>query len=75
MRACFVCLACFALAACNPIPPLTTAEKAKFVYELIEHYHECDSYRQRLKAPAVDSPAIDGVYKDAVKTGCIKRDV
>ena len=69
----FATLLC--LCACNPVPPLTNAEKAKFVFELLENYPNCDVYRKRLEVPAVESPAIDAVYKEAVKTGCIKRDV
>jgi hypothetical protein len=59
------------LCACNPVPPLTNDEKAKFVYELIENYPNCDAYRKRLEVPAVESPAIDAVYREAIKTGCI----
>jgi len=75
MRPIIACSVLLALAACNPVPPLSTADKAKFVYELIEDYRDCDTYRQRLRVPAVESPAIDAIYKEAVKTGCIKRDV
>jgi len=70
-----VCLLFALLAACNPVPPLTNAEKAKFVYELIEAYPTCDAYRTRLDVPAIDTPAIDAVYREANKSGCIKRDV
>jgi hypothetical protein len=68
-------LALLALSACNPVPPLGTADKAKYVFELIEQDHSCDGYRQRLDVPAIEMPAIDAVYRDAVKSGCIKRDV
>ena len=63
------------LAACNPVPPLTNAEKAKFVYELIEDYPTCNDYRKRLDVPGVEAPVIDAVYREAGKNGCIKRDV
>ena len=64
-----------ALAACNPVPPLTNAEKASFVHELIEAYPNCNDYRRRLEVPAVAAPAIEAVYREAIKSGCIKRDV
>lgn len=69
------CTALLTLSACNNVPPLTTGDKAKFVHELIQNYPSCDSYRQRLDAPAIAMPAIDAIYRDAAKTGCIKRDV
>ena len=75
MRPIISCCLFIALCACNPVPPLSNADKASFVYELIENYPTCDAYRQRLTVPAVESPAIDAVYKEAIKTGCIKRDV
>jgi hypothetical protein len=61
--------------ACNPVPPLTNQEKAKFVFELIEDAHTCDGYRTRLSTPDLDGPTIDGIYQDAIRTKCIKRDV
>lgn len=67
------CSLLFCLCACNPVPPLSNADKARFVYELIDERQTCDSYRQRLSVPAVDSPAIEAVYQEATKGGCIKR--
>lgn len=75
MRLVSACSLLLCLCACNPVPPLGNADKAKFVYELIEDYRNCDTYRQRLAVPAVESPAIDAVYREAIKSGCIKRDV
>lgn len=63
------------LGACNPVPPLSDADKAKFVIELIEADRACDPLRSRLAVPGIASPAIDAIYQDAKKTGCIKRDV
>ena len=63
------------LCACNPVPPLTTAQKAKYVFELLESEHSCDAYRTRLDAPGLEGPAIDGIYREAAKAGCIKHDV
>ncbi|MDD5250072.1 MAG: hypothetical protein PHY45_13885 [Rhodocyclaceae bacterium] len=63
------------LCACNPVPPLTNDEKAKYVHELLESEHSCDSYRARLAVPALDGPAIEIIYREALKAGCIKHDV
>ncbi|MGE5467446.1 MAG: hypothetical protein ACM3Y9_08485 [Ignavibacteria bacterium] len=63
------------LAACEPVAPLTNQEKVKFVFELIEDAHRCDSFRTRLEAPGIDGPAIDAIYREAIKGGCVKRDV
>jgi hypothetical protein len=62
-------------AACNPVPPLTNAEKAKFVYELLESQHACDGYRTRLEVPGLENQAIDSIYREATKAGCVKHDV
>jgi len=64
-----------ALCACNPVPPLGSTDKAKFVYELIEDYKTCDVYRQRLSVAGIDSAAIDAIYQEAKKVTCIRRDV
>lgn len=66
---------CLGLAACNPVPPLTNAEKAKYMYELVEETHNCDGFRHRLDVPGVDGPALEAIYREAIKGGCIKRDV
>ncbi|CAG1001687.1 hypothetical protein RHDC4_03235 [Rhodocyclaceae bacterium] len=67
------CCLLFCLCACNPVPPLSNADKARFVYELIDDRAACDSYRQRLSVPALESPAIEAIYQEAIKGGCIKR--
>lgn len=76
MRSSFICAFLITgLCACNPVPPLTNAEKAKYLYELIEDAHNCDSFRTRLAVPGLEGPAIESLYKEATKAGCVKRDV
>ena len=74
MRSILVLPLLIIVAACNPVPPLTNVEKAKFVYELIEDAKTCDIYRQRLSVPGIESNAIDTIYQEA-RAYCIKRDV
>ncbi|HEX8963872.1 MAG TPA: hypothetical protein VF801_12790 [Rhodocyclaceae bacterium] len=63
------------LCACNHAAPVSDAEKAKTMVELLSHDHTCDAYRTRLEAPGVDRAAIDSIYRSAAQAGCVRHDV
>ncbi len=63
------------LCACNHTAPVSDAEKAKIVVEMIDRGHECDAYRTRLEVPGLDRAAIDEIYREAAKAGCVRHDV
>lgn len=67
------------LAACGkgtPTPrPLTAAERAASLVEVIEHRDECRSIRNRLSAPNPDAKTVDELYREAVSTKCLEKDV
>lgn len=78
-RPSLIALALLALAACGKTPmppkPLTAQEKAAFLVEIVEHRPECNAYRDRLSRPDLDGPSVDAIYRDAVKSRCIEKDV
>jgi hypothetical protein len=55
--------------------PLNDGDKAKFVRELIPENTKCITYRSKLSSPTIDDIAIDKIYRDAMKSGCINKDV
>lgn len=67
------------LAGCNngtPTPrPLTAAERAASLVEVIEHREECKSIRKRLSNPNPDAKTVDDLYREAVATKCLEKDV
>lgn len=72
-------LCLLAIAACDKSPiqpkPVTAAEKAAFIAEMIEHRPECKPYREQLSKPGLDTETVDKLYREAVKTRCIEKDV
>lgn len=62
------------LTACDFQPPLTLADKARFVSELIESAKDCANFSQRLQTPD-NIQVIDAIYREAQQQGCIKRDI
>lgn len=67
------------LTACNkgtPSPrPLTAAERAASLVELIEHRDECRHFRTQLAAPNPDGPMVDKLYHEAIQAKCLEKDV
>lgn len=67
------------LAACNkdtPTPrPLTALERAASLVEVIEHREECNSIRQRLATPNPDAKTVDELYREALGSKCLAKDV
>lgn len=65
-----LCLAALLLTACDQTPPLSEADKIKFVEESLIKRADCDALRQKLgKSPA------NAVFEEAKKASCIKRDI
>jgi len=54
---------------------LNAGEKARMVAEQISNTQVCTVFKDKLTLPAMDSAAIDAVYYDATKAGCIKKDI
>jgi hypothetical protein len=66
----------FFLAGCSSNDhPLSESEKARMVAELISNTKECAAFKDKLTPTSMDSAAIDAVYFDATKAGCIKKDI
>ncbi len=63
------------LSACHHYTPLDAGKKAKMVGELINSSKECAAFKQQLSAPSSDDDAIDDVYSQAMRAGCINKDV
>jgi hypothetical protein len=55
--------------------PLSEREKANMVAELISNTKECAAFKDKLAPSDLQSSAIDAVYFDATKAGCIKKDI
>jgi hypothetical protein len=71
-----LCLAAMELGACGAESlPLTSQEKARFLTETIEEVGVCGSFRNRLADHSTDAAAIDLIYGEAKKAGCLKRDI
>jgi len=68
-------LAVLILAGCDHVEPLTLAQRARFISELLEDGADCNAFRQRLAVPSLEQSEIDAVYREAKKVACIKRDV
>jgi hypothetical protein len=64
------------LAGCNANDyPLSEGEKASMVAELISSTEQCAVFKDKLALTGVDSAAIDAVYYEATKAGCVKKDI
>lgn len=72
----FILIALVFLAGCSSDNhTLNVGEKARMVAEQISNTQECAVFKDKLMLPAMDSAAIDAVYYDATKAGCIKKDI
>jgi hypothetical protein len=64
------------LAACGADnSTISSAEKASKVTELIRTAQQCTVFKDKLASPNLDGAAIDAVYFEALKAGCIKKDI
>jgi uncharacterized protein YcfL len=54
---------------------LDAGEKARMVAEQISNTQACAVFKDKLALTTVDSAAIEAVYYDATKAGCIKKDI
>ena len=54
---------------------LTTNKRAKLVTELISDGASCRVFKTRLDAPSIIDNEIESVYRDALKAGCIYKDI
>lgn len=54
---------------------LTMNSKAKLTKELITDNAKCSSFTNLLSAPSLDSDAIEGIYREAMRAGCINKDI
>ena len=64
------------LAACGEgVPPLNAEQKARYVIETLEASQTCEAFRQRLGGPGPTMAAVDAIYDEARRAGCVKRDI
>jgi hypothetical protein len=75
LKSVFAVLSLVCLSACHHYTPLDAAKKAKMVGELINGSKECTAFKQQLSTPSRDDDAIDDVYSQAMRAGCINKDV
>lgn len=54
---------------------LQTSKRAKLITELIIDDASCSGLKARLTSPSIDDDGIEHVYFDALKLGCIHKDV
>jgi uncharacterized lipoprotein YajG len=54
---------------------LNAGEKARMVAEQISNTQACAVFKDKLALTTMESAAIDAVYYDATKAGCIKKDI
>lgn len=54
---------------------LETGKRAKLIAELIIDNAGCSALKARLTSPSIDDDGIERVYFDALKAGCIYKDV
>ena len=72
----FILIALVFLAGCSSDNHmLNVGEKARMVAEQISNTQTCAMFKDKLALPDMDSAAIDAVYYDATKAGCIKKDI
>jgi hypothetical protein len=71
-----LCVLAVALAACDfGSAALNAQDKARFMTETIEEGGACAAFRNRLAEHSTDAVAIDLIYNEAKKAGCLKRDI
>ena len=64
------------LAACGEVvPPLNAEQKARYVGETLEAGETCEAFRERLAGPNPTMAAVDTIYDEARRAGCVKRDI
>jgi hypothetical protein len=64
------------VAACGEVvPPLNAEQKARYVRETLEAGEACEAFRQRLAGPSPTMAAVDAIYDEARRAGCVKRDI
>lgn len=54
---------------------LTMNSKAKLTKELITDKTKCSSFTNQLSAPSLDKDAIERIYREAMRAGCINKDI
>ncbi|MBL8486032.1 MAG: hypothetical protein JNK22_02895 [Rhodocyclaceae bacterium] len=65
-------------AACSDKPApivLNPEERARYVYEIIEPRAACEPLRRKLQGKFDSRQAVDALYEEAKKTGCLRREV
>lgn len=65
-------------AACSDKPApivLNPDERARYVYEIIEPRAACEPLREKLRGKFDTREAVDALYEEAKKTGCLRREV
>ena len=75
---CLACLAVSFLCACQGghiEAPGDLRSKVRMLTETLEEGDNCGQFRGRLEAAAADAEAVDRVYGEAKKAGCLKRDI
>ncbi len=54
---------------------LKTSKRAKLITEIIIDNESCRALKDKLTLPSIDDDGIERVYFDALKAGCIHKDV
>lgn len=55
--------------------PLANAEKARLVREQVLDMPKCTALRSKLLLPNVDDAEVEKIYQDAIKLGCVNKDL
>jgi len=54
---------------------LETSKRAKLITEMIIDNASCRAVKDKLTLPSIDNDGIEQVYFEALKAGCIHKDV
>lgn len=54
---------------------LETSKRAKLITEMIIDNASCRAVKDKLTLPSIDNDGIERVYFEALKAGCIHKDV
>lgn len=54
---------------------LDNSEKARLVREQVLDIPKCTALRSKLLLPNVDDAEIEKIYQDAIKLGCVNKDL
>ena len=66
----------FLLVGCsNQEHPLNNGEKARLVREQVLDMPKCTALRTKLVLPDVDDAEVEKIYQDAIKMGCVNKDL